>query len=184
MGDKNRRDQVVELIKLGAFTKQEIADKIGVKNSSVSSQMTYLRWMGNFIVWDEAKRLRFTDEDGFKNWSAEKDLTKKTKTTAKRDPAVSAKTLTKTINKQTTDLSVWRDKLELLNAEATPDAELVAEAEANITLFTLKIKRNTAKLAELPPPKDVDIEDEDIADEDVVDDEELEEVEGEDDELV
>jgi hypothetical protein len=46
----SKREQILELVKEGEYTKAKIAEKVGMKPEGVSSQFTYLRWMGNNIA--------------------------------------------------------------------------------------------------------------------------------------
>jgi len=148
--EKNKREQVLELLKEGSYTKVEIADKLGMKVGGVSTQLTYLRWMGFFIIWDADKKMSLTDEAGYNAWEAAK-APAKSKSVSKRAPEVTAASLAKTVSKQEATLAVWENKLELLTAD-NADEDLIAEADANIILLKIKIKRNRAKLAELPEP--------------------------------
>lgn len=145
-----RRDQIKELIETGEYTKKEIAEKLEIKESGVSSQLTYLRWMGFFIVWGEDKKLSFVDEDGYAAWEVEKKSNKKAPaSTSKKTPKEQFDGLTKTISNQEKTLAKWEDKLSLLNDEVQTDETLVPEAEANITLLEIKIQRNQAKRSEV-----------------------------------
>lgn len=157
MSDKvNRRDQVKELIEKGTMTKQQIAAAIDVSPASVSSQMTYLRWMGHFIKYDDNKILSFCTEDEYNAW--QEDLTAKRKTTSAnaRTPEEQAKATHTTIKRQESQLTNWQTKKEAIEkdlAEEPEDEELLellAEADANIVLLTIKLKRNKAKAEELP----------------------------------
>jgi len=148
----NRRDQIIELIETGAMTKAEIAEKIGIKVTGVSSQLTYLRWMGKFIIFDaETKILSFTDEDGYAEWEAEKKSNRKTKSTTTRTPQEQFDAVTKTIASQIKLKTKWESKLDLMQAEdyVVEDDTLIPEAEANITLLGIKLIRNEEKLADI-----------------------------------
>lgn len=156
-----RRDQIKELIETGEFTKKEIAEKLEIKESGVSSQLTYLRWMGFFIIWDEDKKLSFVDEDGYAAWEAEKKTNRKTPaSTSKKTPQEQFDGLTKTIGNQEKTLAKWEDKLSLLNDEDQTDGTLIPEAEANITLLQIKIQRNQAKLEDVDMDEVAETEDE------------------------
>lgn len=173
---KNRREQVAELIKEGTHTKAEIAEMLDVSAASVSSQMTYLRWMGNYIKYDENKVLTFCTEDEYNDWQEELAKNRKTKTAA-RTPEEQAEAIYKAIERQESQLATWRKKLDQINADIADDPEDVQldefkrEAEANITLLEIKISRNRVKQADLPdyeppaedegtePPADEDEED-------------------------
>lgn len=175
----NRREQVRELIEQGVYTKAQIAEMIGVSSASVSSQMTYLRWMGNHIRYDKEKILSFCTEEEYNNWQAELEANRKSKSTAARTPEEQAKAVAKAIERQTKQLATWNKKLEQITADlqAEPDDEELleyeAEANANITLLEIKIKRNNAKAADLPDVPDEDeeeaeaaVEEETVAEED------------------
>jgi hypothetical protein len=142
----NRRQQVIDAITTGEMTKKEIAEQIGVKESGISSQMTYLRWMGYFIIFDDDKKLSFTDEAGFADWEADKKANRKTKSTSTKTPAEQHATLTKTIANQEKAMAKFVDKQTLLADEEDADEDTVNEVDANITLLDIKIRRNEAKL--------------------------------------
>lgn len=166
-GKLDRRGQVKSLLEEATHTKAEIADKIGVSQASVSSQMTYLRWMGNFIKYDADKILSFCTEDEYAEWQAELQANRKTKSTAARTPEEQAKAVAQAIERQEKQLENWDKKLVQITADlqAEPDddelLELEAEATANIVLLKLKIKRNAVKADELPEVPDEDEVDED-----------------------
>ena len=166
MSDKvNRREQVKELIQAGKYTKAQIAEALEVNPASVSSQMTYLRWMGNFIVADESKVLRFVTEDEYAAHQAIAQANKKVKTgAAAKDPQTRANELAKTITKQVSQLTKMQAKLDQVLADINEDPddedlqELMEEASANVTLMQIKIKRNKALAATLPEPVETDDE--------------------------
>ena len=165
----NRRDQIKELINTGEYTKKEVAAEIGIKESGVSSQLTYLRWMGNFIIWDENKKLSFTDEAGYSAWETANKAGAKAKSVSTRTPAEQFAALGKTITNQKATLAKWVDKLGLLQAEKQEDPTLLPEAEANITLLEIKLGRNEDKLATLDfALEDADVEEVDDSDEDLL----------------
>ena len=176
-----RRDQVKELIALGSMTKAEIADKLEVSVACVSSQMTYLRWMGNFIKYDEDKVLSFVTEEVYEEWQKELKANRKGKATSTRTPEEQAVAIAKTITSQETSMAKWNKKLEQVEAdlEKEPDDEeledLKDEAEANITLLRIKLKRNKAKAEDLPGVAEEVAEEvvEESDDADEVEDEEL-----------
>ena len=51
---KPKREQVKDMIAEGTHTKAQIAETLGMSAASVSTQMTYLRWMGNNIIYDDS----------------------------------------------------------------------------------------------------------------------------------
>jgi hypothetical protein len=160
--EKKRLDQVREMIEAGTYTKAEIAEALDIKPAGVSSQMTYLRWQGNFIKTDaDTKVLSFCTEEEFKAIEADKAARAATRTTAsKKTPEEQAAAVAKTIKTQTKQMETWQAKLdEYLKDKAAfdetgegedIDQDLIDEAEANVTLLRIKIKRNTAKASELP----------------------------------
>ena len=179
MADLNRREQVKELIEGGNMTKAQIAEQLGVSAASVSSQMTYLRWMGNFIKYDENKILSLVSEEAYNAWQAELAANRTTKTASNKTPEEQALAVSKAIDRQTVSLANWNKKLEKVETDLIdePDddelLELQSEATANITLFEIKIKRNQRKAATLPDVVEtadaaVDADD----DQDVMEDEE------------
>ena len=163
---KPRREQIKEMIDTGNFTKKEIATEIGIKDSGVSSQLTYLRWMGNFIIWDKDKKLSFTDEEGFLAWQDANKAGRKTKSVSRRTPQEAYEATMKTISSQNKQLTKFENKVELLKAEPSDDDTLLPEAEAQIVLLNIKLQRNEAKLAEIDMTKVADEEVEEVVDAD------------------
>jgi len=165
----NKRDQVKALIALGTLTKAEIAEKLDMSVASVSTQMTYLRWMDNYILTDpDTKILSFTDQETFDKLEAERRANRKTKTTATRTPEERAQAAAKTVGNQEKQLATWTTKLGSINEIALehPDDADVAlnmkEAKAMVDLLEVKLARNSALLESLPDIDDVedDVEDE------------------------
>jgi len=152
----NRREQVKELIATGEFTKAEIATKLEVSAASVSSQMTYLRWMGNFIKYDADKKLAFCTEEEYTAWQESLNANRKTKTAAARTPEEQAKATFVAGKRHESALAGWQKKLDQITKDLEADSddeallELEAEAQASITLLQIKIKRNAARASELP----------------------------------
>ncbi len=156
----SKRDQVKNAIAECTFTKKQIAENLGMSIGSVSSQMTYLRWMGNFIMWNDDKIMTFCTEEEFDAWKAAQS--KKSGTTAavsKLTPDEQAVKLAKTIATQGKSLENWEKKLvdaeEVLESEDNEEnqeenQDYVDECNANIVLVKIKIKRNIAKADALP----------------------------------
>ena len=143
----NMRTRVAELIDTGEYTKVELAEALETKPAGISSNMTYLRWGGKFIIWDENKKLSFTDEAGFDEWNeARKANTKSAKAVSKLSPQEQYDKYTKTIASQTKSLSNWEAKVDKYEEDAPKDETLLPEAQANVVLLGIKIGRNTAKL--------------------------------------
>lgn len=184
MSQVNRREQVQALIQTGNFTKAEIAAELGVNAPSVSSQMTYLRWMGNFIISDpETKKLRFCTEEEYNAQQELASASRKAKSAgSNKTPQEQANALAATIAKQEKEYAksvakVAQIEKDLVDEPGDADLlELLEEAKANEVLLRLKLKRNKAKAAELPAPVAVatEVEDADDVDPDA-------EPEGEDD---
>jgi len=158
----SRRDQVKGMIEEGVYTKAEIASTLGITTAGVSSQMTYLRWMGNHIIYDldadmADRILKMATEEEFQAWEADKaSRSASTTKVSKKTPAEQTIALYKTIATQTKQKETWAEKAEEYSADskADPDdedlADNAAEAAANVILLSIKIKRNVAKLADLP----------------------------------
>lgn len=177
---KSKRDQVLEMLREGGYTREEIADALDMTVASVSSQFTYLRWMGNFIIYDEDKVIHLVNQEEYDKWLEEKAANRKTKSsTSAKTPQEQADALDKTIKNQTKQLENWQAKKTKIDndLEAMPDddelQEMQAEAAANITLLQIKIKRNNAKLADLPEPADADDIEAEVADDVEADDDDL-----------
>lgn len=142
-----KKELVKQLIGEGEHTKAEIAAKLSMSTASVSSQMTYLRWMGNFIVYDEKKILSLVTEEEYKEWQATLQANKKPKIT--KTPEQLAKQAVKSLAKLKTSLASWELRLDKADEnEAIDDMEeFQAEASANIVLLEIKIKRAMAAIA-------------------------------------
>jgi len=161
MSDKlNRRDQVKECITAGTYTKAEIAEKLGVNAASVSSQMTYLRWMGHYIITNpETKALSFCTAEEAEVVAETAKASRKVKEA--KDPQARANTLAKTIKAQEKQLATAQDKLAKIENDLVEEPEdrdlqeLLAEAQANVTLLVIKLKRNKIASADLPAPAEV-----------------------------
>lgn len=147
----NKREQVKALIEKGGMTKAAIAAALSMSPSSVSTQMTYLRWMDHYIITDpETKVLSFTDKETYEAMQAEKKANTKTKAAAARTPAERLADLQKTIGTQRTALTKWETKVKSISEIVTEhpndvDAQMdLEEAKAQVTLLKIKISRNEA----------------------------------------
>jgi len=165
--DIPKRDQVKELIIKGGYTRDKIAKELNMSTASVSSQFTYLRWMGNFITFDDEKILSMVTEAEYNEWVAAKAAkagTKKSAVASTKTPAEQYKALAKTIGVEKKQLTVWEAKLITINKDlaAMPeDSELLemqAEASAMVVLLSIKVKRNERKLAAMPEPEEAPID--------------------------
>lgn len=159
-----KREQVLEMLKEGTFTREQIAEKLDMSVASVSSQFTYLRWMGNFITYDENKVVKLATEEEYNAWNAVREANKKTgSSTSKKPAAEQYASLVKTIENQEKQLDTWslkHLKIEDDLKEMPDDEELLEmyeEAGANLILLKIKLKRNKVKLDAMPVPKDADI---------------------------
>lgn len=156
----SRREQVKELVETGNYTKAEIATALDVNVGSISSQLTYLRWMGNFILTDpETKKLSFCDEDTWNEYQEKVSAAKVAKKAgASKTPQERANSLAVTIKRQETQLKNISAKVAQLEKELEAEPgdseleELLAEAKANETIVSLKLKRNKALAESLPEP--------------------------------
>ena len=152
----NRREQVKGMIEQGEFTKAQIAEELSVSAASVSSQMTYLRWMGNFIKYDADKILTIVTEEEHVAWQEELAANRKSTSVSNKTPEEQAEAVFKTIERQNSSLTTWTKKAEKVEVDLIdePDdeelLELKAEADANVVLLGIKIKRNERKAADLP----------------------------------
>ena len=165
---KNKRDQVKECIALGTMNKIEIAEKLGMSVASVATQMTYLRWMDNYIITaPETKILSFTDKDTYEKLEAERVANRKTKPTATRTPEERAVATAKTIATQTDQLDKWAAKVEVAEELLTEhpddvDAKLnLKEATAMVALLEVKLARNEKLAEDLPEVPETDEEEAD-----------------------
>ena len=176
--DVPKRDQVKLLIAKGGYTRDTIAKELGMSVASVSSQFTYLRWMGNFIIFDDDKHLSLVDEATYNAWVAEKAAkagTKKTSASATKTPAEQYKTLAKTIGVEKKQQEAWKAKLAKIekDQEDMPeDDELIEmglEAGAMVTLLGIKVARNEKKLAAMPEPEEEPIDEDALPEDDGAD---------------
>lgn len=176
---KNKRDQIKDCIEAGEMTKAEIAVKLDMSEASVATQMTYLRWMDNYILTDkETKILSFTDKETFEKLEAEKKANHKTKSTSNRTPAERANAVAKTLGNQNKSLISWQKKLDLNNEvleDHPDDADVllnIKEATAQVALLEVKINRNEALAATLPEPVEEVVEEVEAVEEADVEEEE------------
>jgi len=176
--DVPKRDQVKALIEKGGYTREMIANELGMSVASVSSQFTYLRWMGNFIIFDDDKKLSMATEGEFNAWTAAKAAkagTKKTAAASAKTPAEQYKALAKQIGTEKKQLDTWKAKLAVIEKDvaAMPeDAELHemhAEATAMAVLLNIKVSRNEKKLAAMPEPEEAPVDDTPLPEDDGAD---------------
>lgn len=155
-----KRDQVLEMLKEGTFTREQIAEKLGMPIASVSSQFTYLRWMGNYIIYDENKIVKSVSKETYDAWVAERAANKKTGKASTRDPQDQANALAKSLGNWKKLLTSWLGKKAKIDTDLhdMPDdeelQELGDEAAANVTLLTIKIRRGEKRALTLPEPLD------------------------------
>lgn len=188
MAELNKRELVKECIEKGNMTKAEIAEHLEMSAGSVSTQMTYLRWMDHYIMTDpDTKILSFTDKETYEAFEAEKKANRKTKTTAARTPEERAVAIAKTIKTQEGQLAKWKEKesaaAEMLK-ELPEDENAILnhkEAVAQVALLEVKLVRNKALAAELPTPVVAEAEEAEEADDE---DSDVEESEDEETELL
>lgn len=155
---KNKREQVKDCIALGTMTKAEIAVELDMSAGSVSTQMTYLRWMDNNIMSDsETKILTFVDQETWDAHMAAKEASKGSgKKASTRTPAERAVAVAKTIATQEKAKAKWDAKIvevEELLATMPDDADAalnMKEAVAQVAIAEVKITRNEALAATLP----------------------------------
>ncbi len=147
MADKTIKERIKDMIEEGVHTKKEIAAALDIKESSVSSNMTYLRWGGKFIKWDDEKRLCFIDEAGYDEWQEERKAnTKSKKAVSKLTPQEQFNRFSKTAANQEKALANWEAKVAKYAEDAPSDDTLLPEAEAQVTLTSIKLQRTRAKL--------------------------------------
>ena len=165
MAEMNKRDQVKACVEKGNMTKIQIAEELGMSVASVGTNMTYLRWMDNYILTDaETKELSFTDQETFEALEAERKANRKTKSTSTRTPEERATATAKTIATQTDQLDKWSDKVvaaqEMLDEHPDDeDAKLnFKEATAMVALLEVKLVRNEKLAEELPEVPEVEEE--------------------------
>lgn len=156
-GEVTKQDQVLECLKKGTYTREEIAAELGISTASVSSQFTYLRWKGNFIKFDENRKLSLCTSEEYDAWVAAKakTATAKAKTTSTKTPYEQYQAALKTLETQEKQYLSWSEKAEQARKDLDnePDNEQVLdaydEASSNATLLRLKIKKGKIRVAEL-----------------------------------
>lgn len=154
-----KRDQVLELLKEGGYTREEMATKLNMSVASVNSQFTYLRWMKNFIKYDENKKLSLCTEEEYNEWEASKKATAKKSTAKVKTPAEAYVAMKKVLDTDTKNRDAWITKFEAAKAAVAADPnneDLVdanAEASAMVILLSLKVKRAQAKFDATPVPE-------------------------------
>lgn len=156
----SKREQVLALVNEGKHTKAEIAALLEMSPASVSSQFTYLRWMGNFIVIDSAtKVVSSTDKESYDKIVAAKNAAKSaSRGASKQTPQERSNALARTITKQKKQLANAEAKVAQIQADliATPNdeelQELLVETQANVTIIKSKLKRNEKAATDLPAP--------------------------------
>ena len=185
-----KRDQVLELLKDGNYTREEMATKLSMSVASVNSQFTYLRWMGNFIRYDENKKLSICTEAEFNEWEASKKTATKASTAKPKSPVEVYEAMKKTLATDIKNRDAWIAKAAAANKAAAgneDDEDLmdaIDEAEAMVVLLALKVKRGQIKFDATPvpvvepivtpealteePSEDVEVEDGIAADDDII----------------
>lgn len=182
----SKREQVLAMLKEGVHTREQIATALSMSVASVSSQFTYLRWMGNYITYDANKVMSLATKEEYDVWAASREGQAKKAAVSKKTVEEQTALLGKTIETQTKQLSTWALKLNKINDDlkAMPDDEELTdmrdEAGANVVLLGIKLKRNKKRLTELPAieasaePEEAELDD--AAD--------LEDITGEEDDLM
>ena len=118
---KSQRKEVLELLRMGTWTRKEIAQQLHISVNAVSVYIARLRRLGQLVIYDlKSKVLKTTDKTGHELWLIEKRL---------RNPRSKKRSLEKKLVK-------W---LEI--SKSTPIRENYMEAEAQILLTELEIKR-------------------------------------------
>ena len=118
---KPQKKEVFELIQMGTWTRQEIAQQLHISVNAVTIYIARLRRSSRFIIYDLKSRvLKTTDKTGHELWLLEKRL---------RNP-LSKKEMLKT------KLAKWQ-KI----SKETVSPEFYMEAEARIVLTKLELMR-------------------------------------------
>lgn len=130
------------------------------KPGNVSSQMTYLRWQGNFIVTEpETRILKFVTEDEFKVFEDANATAKASKkATTSKSPQERADALVGTITKQKAALIKAEERVTQIEKDLAlepTDEELIEMlelAKAERVILANKLKKNIALAETLPEP--------------------------------
>jgi hypothetical protein len=165
----SKRDQVLAFLTLGTHTRIQMAEALDCKVASISSNFTYLRWMGNFITANEDGTMRLCTEEESVALEEAKVANRKAKSTAEpKTPEEQAAAANKALARAEKTLETWEQRQDAILVELEGDDEVTEEltdrrdeAAANITLLKIKIKRTKARLIDLPEADEpADIEDE------------------------
>ena len=171
-----KRDQVLELLKLGTYTREEMATKLGMSVASVNSQFTYLRWMKNFIKYDEDKKLSLCTEEEYDAWEASKKSAVKKSTAKAKTPQEAYVAMKKALDADIKNRNAWVTKFEAAKVALAEDEndetlqDINAEAAAMVTLLSLKVKRGQKKFDETPEPPAAVVEDVEVTSDEVIED--------------
>lgn len=126
-----KRNAVRDLIKMGIYTKKDIAEQLGITTGSVAVHMTYLRWRGHFIIYDlDSRVLRMTTKKGCQKW-----LDKKVKTPLTSDEVINK--LTMTLKRLYRTQNNWWIKAHKQSLSVDESKEV----EAQLTIHEISIKR-------------------------------------------
>lgn len=140
MKKQSMQARVLELIKVGTWSKKEIAHQLSTSVAAVATHMTYLRWKGHFIIYDlDTMNLQLTDEAGYLAWAESK---KKPEPTPE-EICIKARKKVKALKKSLVSWKAIYDQ----EHEGTLTKEIKdqqTEASAHIFLLELELKRTAA----------------------------------------
>ena len=134
-----KRNAVHDLIKIGVYTKKDIAKQLGITVGSVSVHMTHLRWQGHLIIYDlDSRVLRMTTKAGYTEWLGEKIKTPLTpeEIIAKLDAA---------LQRICRSQAKWRAKATKVGLSADDCIEI----EAQLVLLNIRMRRIETALWEV-----------------------------------
>lgn len=134
------RDQVLDLLRIGCYTKLGISNLLKISVASVASHMTILKHKGHFIIYDaEFKQLSLATKKRYEAWRL-----------AKRKAPLTVEELiekyTRKINRLVRALYKWEFKDTPTDNSTSPE-EALQEVKAHMFLLELEIKRVTKKLS-------------------------------------
>lgn len=146
MKKDSMQQKVLDLIRVGTWSKKEIAHQLAISVAAVATHMTYLRWKGHFIIYDlGTMTLQLTNEKGYLDWVG-----------SKRKVAPTSEEICKKAQKKLKtfriSLAKWESKVspEQLTAQKKIETFLTEET-ANIFLLKREIKRTMALIKDNLP---------------------------------
>lgn len=133
-----KRNAVYDLLKIGVYTRKDIAKQLGISVGSVSVHITHLRWQGHYINYDlDTRVMRAVSRTEYLAWLETKKKPSLTPNEAITRLELSLKRLHRTQAK-------WRIKAR----KHSLSADEAMEAKAQLTIHEIGIRRIETALFE------------------------------------